>query len=294
MRDRRLRGGFTLIELLVVIAIIAILIALLVPAVQKVREAATRTQCENNIKQVALATHSYHDAYNILPEQKGIQESSWMYKILPYIEQEAMYNAAKTDPQMYNTPVTVFICPSDPRGLEGASSLQFGVTKYAMTSYLGVAGKNSADFPDNGSIGCWFSNGPRSVRLKEIIDGTSNTIIIGERPPGGGGNGNPDPLYWGWWAYADFDNVGWSIGSSSYWVVSTKQLGKACQNPSYFAPREIGDDCGVNHFWSVHNGGGFFAFGDGSVHFLDYTIGTTILPKLATRNGGEPDGVVPQ
>ena len=293
MRNGSRSKGFTLIELLVVIAIIAILIAMLVPAVQKVRESASRTTCENNLKHIALAAHSYHDVYNILPEQKGSQQNSWMYRILPYVEQEPMFNAARTDPTQYNTPVTVFVCPSDPRDLVAASSLQFGVTKYAMTSYLGVAGRNSSDFPDNGSIGCYFNNGPRSVRLKEIIDGTSNTIIIGERPPGGGGQGNPDPLFWGWWAYADFDNFVWAVGSNAYWVVSSNQQGKACQSPAYFGPRVIGDDCGVNHFWSVHSGGGFFAFGDGSVHFLEYGIGATILPKLATRNGGEPDGVPP-
>ena len=156
-----------------------------------------------------------------------------------------------------------------------------------MTSYLGVVGRDYADMPDNGIIGCYRPNGPRRsvVKMNEITDGTSNTIMIGERPPGGGNNGNPDPLYWGWWAYSDFDSVLWAKNGAS--PVSTNTLGKSCPGVNYFSPGNINNSCDVDHFWSVHPGGGHFAFADGSVKFFEYTIGTTILPQLATRNGGE-------
>ena len=114
----RHRSAFTLIELLVVIAIIAILIALLVHAEKKVREAASRTTCVNNIKQVVLAAQNYHTAKNIFPEHSCIDEIHvWMYDILPYIEKQDIYDAAARDPNYYKTPIPVYLCPSDPRPL---------------------------------------------------------------------------------------------------------------------------------------------------------------------------------
>src|SRR5580692_811963 len=107
----RRRYGFTLIELLVVIAIIAILIALLVPAVQKVRAAAAMTQCINNMKQLALANHNYHDAYKVFPvEQNGISLVSWTTQVLPYCEQQDAVNALPGTVAM----LTVLLCPGRP------------------------------------------------------------------------------------------------------------------------------------------------------------------------------------
>src|SRR5436189_65320 len=116
----RAPSGFTLIELLVVIAIIAILIALLVPAVQKVREAASRTTCENNLKQVLLATHNYHTAKGIFPEHSCLNDKgnpderqTWLFQLLPYVEKQDLYQEAQTDPAKYKTPIATFLCPSD-------------------------------------------------------------------------------------------------------------------------------------------------------------------------------------
>ena len=108
--------------------------------------------------------------------------------------------------------------------------------------------------------------------------------MIGERPPGGDALASSDPLYWGWWAYDDFDCVLWAISSRK--PVAENQ-GKPCPGVAYFSPGNINNDCDVDHFWSVHPGGGSFAFADGSVRFLDYAVGPTLLPQLATRNGGE-------
>src|SRR4051794_36313455 len=140
----RLRSAFTLIELLVVIAIIAILIALLVPAVQKVREAASRTTCVNNMRQIVLAAHSFHQVKNIFPEHTCVDELHvWMYDLLPYVEKKDVYDAAAKDTKYYKTPIPVFLCPSDPRPLSNLISALYSdpnlkePAKYAMTSYLG-------------------------------------------------------------------------------------------------------------------------------------------------------------
>jgi prepilin-type N-terminal cleavage/methylation domain-containing protein/prepilin-type processing-associated H-X9-DG protein len=263
------RAAFTLIELLVVIAIIAILIALLVPAVQKVREAASRTQCINNLKQVGLALHGYHDTMKRLPY--GGSSGYWMRDILSFVEQDAVKKNNITSAKL-----NVYFCPSEPR-----SNSPVWNNSYGTHTYPGVAGTSSFDYPDTGIFGWRVS--PTGLKITQITDGTSNTLMVGERPPS-------SDLYWGWWYSTNFDVICWAIDSGfNAFPTGTNTNGASytCPTPAYFSPGRGADDCSFNHFWSYHSGGANFLMADGTARFYSYSIGTTALPKLASYAGNE-------
>jgi len=265
--NRPARRAFTLIELLVVIAIIAILIGLLLPAVQKVRDAAARTQCQNNLKQIALACHAYHDALRGFPTFS----QRWMTRILPFMEQD---NLAVS--RAFGAPVRPYLCPAVKYEEPFTSGGTFG-----LTAYLAVTGDRYSDVAADGDTGILgvFPNQP--VRMVAVTDGASNTLLVGERPPVAAG-------FWGWYSFGDFDTHLWARAIAP----SDKGFAECGNQPAHFMPprqadAEDVDGCDRFHFWSKHTGGGNFALADGSVRFFDYAAGTTVLPLMATRARGE-------
>jgi prepilin-type N-terminal cleavage/methylation domain-containing protein len=187
------RSGFTLIELLVVIAIIAVLIGLLMPAVQKVREAAARTQTINNLKQLTLACHNYHDSFQRIP-LNGAQASTdprtwcWAFQILPYVEQTGMFEAVTNPGQSYlnavqNLPVKIFNCPAR------THAQYFGNTysTYNNTQLVGPALDYALNSWTNGFAGTYAPNQantiatPITMAVVTVNNGTSNTILLGEK-----------------------------------------------------------------------------------------------------------------
>jgi prepilin-type N-terminal cleavage/methylation domain-containing protein/prepilin-type processing-associated H-X9-DG protein len=296
----RLKRGFTLIELLVVIAIIAVLIGLLLPAVQKIREAANRLSCTNNLKQIVLAAHNFHDAQGRFPGnsqdeggwdwnyQRNRRSWSWLARLLPYVEQDALYQEAKIDTntlaqsQTYlATGLAVFFCPSDNsrslhpsinranlQGVPIATSNYKGVTGdcWCWGTYANKCAANCNGLTAGNGV---FSRGdvksPR--RLAEITDGTSNTFFAGEDVP--------------------------EIDAHCTWPYANGTLGTGAIPPNVMKrPNGTTYDPYLNwpeiySFRSRHAGGLNFGFADGSVHFISASIPLPIYRALATIHGGE-------
>jgi prepilin-type N-terminal cleavage/methylation domain-containing protein len=329
MRRLRYRSGFTLIELLVVIAIIAILIGLLLPAVQKVRDAAARAQCQNNLKQIGLALHNYHDVNKKFPPALNRDRVnnggtggrywywSWMARILQYIEGGNLWRAADTfaavdDAKAFTYPspyhswnpwgnfaitsgnvapinpafgaiVQTYSCPSDGRTLSAQSiPTGYGSTwaSVGLAGYVGVSGLTAASALNNPGDKSGIIYMASKTRMGDIIDGTSNTLLAGERPPS-------KDMYYGWWfAGAGFNNTG--VGDV---VLGARETNYAtslgCPTTRVgLLPGNPNDDCSQATFWSMHEAGANFLLGDGSVRFVTYSA-NNFLPALATRNGGE-------
>jgi prepilin-type processing-associated H-X9-DG protein/prepilin-type N-terminal cleavage/methylation domain-containing protein len=302
-RCRRSGPAFTLIELLVVIAIIAILIVLLLPAVQKVRESAARAQCLNNLHQIVLAAHGYHDAYGHFPGnsqdeggwdwnyQKNRRSWSWLARLLPHLEQANLYAAAGIDTNTFlqsqaylTTGLPVFFCPSDNaitlnpstnranlQGVPIATSNYKGVTgdSWAYGTYVNHANLGDGLVTGNGLFTRGDNLSPRSPkRLGSIKDGTSNTFMVGEDIP--------------------------EINAHCAWPYANGSLGTCAippnvmKNPTTGLPYEPYNDWPyIYSFRSRHPGGLNFAFADGSVRFISDTIPLTTYRALATINGGE-------
>jgi prepilin-type processing-associated H-X9-DG protein len=284
------RIASSLIELLVVIAIIAILMGLLLSAVQQARAAAARASCSNNVRQLGLALHQYHNAHHQFPPGCSYREGrdpyphmGWATRLLPYLEQERLWQVTVeaygkerffevVPPHLGLAAVLpVLTCPSDGRLTVAAD---FGPFSAAGGSYLGVEG---IDHLARG--GTLFLDS--QVRLAEIKDGTSNTLLVGERPPNAQRN-------YGWW-YAGW---GQARNGSAEMILGvnevkvTKEFPQCPRGPYRYGPGRLDDDCDTFHFWSLHPGGAHFLFADGSVRFLTYGA-EPILPALSTRAGGE-------
>jgi len=304
---QRRRAGFTLIELLVVIAIIAVLIALLLPAVQQAREAARRMQCKNNLKQLTLATHNYHDVYLAFPPSStggGAGAHGIWIRMTPFYEQGNLYDQYNFDvgygpnsAVVRPTRLSVLLCPSGtvektlstaaneidvqtthyygnpgPIGVNGYSTGTDGVTSQnRSTSYRrDTSRENLSTFGELAQDGLFQLRG--ELGFGDITDGTSNTICHGEI------SWNDYPFYRAWHRGLD-----WFSGAV---LLSTKNhkypinIGK--KNPAFAMQFNNGG------YGSEHPGGAHFSFADGSVHFIAESISIPLYLALASRNGREP------
>jgi prepilin-type N-terminal cleavage/methylation domain-containing protein/prepilin-type processing-associated H-X9-DG protein len=287
--------GFTLIELLVVIAIISVLIGLLLPAVQKVREAANRSRCQNNLKQMGLACHAYHDANQGLPpgyKATGPSSSTspgwgWATFLLPYIEQNNLYQQINLDAPLEGQPaiqsiVDLYLCPSDTPGssafaVTDASSAT--ICTAAPSSYAATCGSDASEVDDITGNGIFYRNS--KTRFAEITDGTSTTTMIGDR------------------AWADTNGI-WAgapdvavtrPGLTNPWRNATGPAQALVLVHNNWINIKSDADGGLDDFSSKHPGGANLLFADGSVRFIRSITadGPVHLAfwAMGTRAGGE-------
>jgi prepilin-type N-terminal cleavage/methylation domain-containing protein/prepilin-type processing-associated H-X9-DG protein len=318
-----IRRAFTLIELLVVIAIIGVLIGLLLPAVQKVRESANKARCANNLKQMGLAMHNFQEQYGQFPPGLGatgdkmlpgmpnyasktnppnLRFCSWHTHLLPFLEQQQLYDGIHprviptTFKLMMDNPVHQFTCPSDPKHLKSDNM-------WPITTYRGVRGLDRPNMqnteltgdPNAEGILYWRSN----VKPIHVTDGLSNTLLIGE-------TGHTDWAggYRGTWYATVNETLGFNTdpfhvvcGTYMTQSIMISTLGGGAGDPCplpavYREPFKPSNQCNYDSFWSCHPRGCNFAFADGSVRFLPYTA-ASVLPALSTRNAGDSVGDLP-
>jgi prepilin-type processing-associated H-X9-DG protein len=298
--------GFTLVELLVVTGVIAILISLLLPAVQSAREAARRTQCRNNLKQIGIALHNYHDVLRLFPPgyvagSADLTSTSpgwgWGAMLLPYLEQSALYRKldfrlSLTDPKNA-TPVAMFlsgfVCPSDiystsPFTIASDAAGAMPVVQVAPSSYVGCVGNDSSAVDDNTVPwnGILYRNS--KTRVSDITDGTAYTIVVGERA----------------WCQV---NGTW-IGAPNTGLIQAGKLNRNAPTTETAAFAILGhahfinglgqdNDANMDDFSSMHPAGAHCLFADGSVRYLQSTFTDdpagwpAIVQAMGTRAGGE-------
>lgn len=310
----RFRRGFSLVELLVVIAIVGMLVALLLPAVMAARESARRTQCTNNLKQMGVACQQYHDATRSFPPGycaagayiDGATDMSpgwgWQAFLLPYIEQRPVYESINfclgieypANAKAVQTAIPLYVCPSDslppsPYAVPDASGKPAALA--ASSSYAACIGSDDSDVAGAIGSGIFYRNS--GTRLAEILDGTSVTILIGEKAWA-----NQYTV----WAGAinrgvverGKDNRCQPVVPGVYYPAPALVLSHAHLNNADFD----GDgSAGMDDFSSMHVAGSNFVFADGSVHFIQsisadglsgaYTSEDVIFQRLGTRAGGE-------
>jgi len=311
MRDRaggKGVAGFTLIELLVVITIIAVLVGLLLPAVQSAREAARRAQCSNNLKQMGLAMHGYHDTHGKFPSAyvSAVAEGvlnypelgpgwGWGAMILGQMEQRALANAINFSLQIIDagsmtargTVVSVYLCPSStsdgPVILRRSEKGPPVASDIAPGQYIASAGQGEVEDVPGDNNGVLYRNS--AIGLRDITDGASQTLLLGER------SRNVCDATW--------------VGAVPSVIICTKPGWgvRDCATSNVMVMANTGpweDERWVNtpnhknskthYFWSLHPGGCNFVMGDGSVRFIKDTVNPQAFSAIATRGGGEVVG----
>jgi len=307
--------GFTLVELLVVIAIIGILIALLLPAVQAAREAARRMQCSNNLKQLALATHNYHDRLRSFPpgtllkrffnHRPWLRGPSLFIFILNEMEQTSLHGQLDLE-DPYNNELNgenalsalvlpVLVCPSDvmeQNPVEKTGSARWhGLTSYGGNGGTGGTNRFLCNVNPQIADGMFFETGPRSfpdpnqspVRIADVTDGTSNTLFFGERShvdeefdAWATANGEQLIGEYGWWHTCG----GLAILDATMTTLARLNYETDTSDPEFACLR-------LSAFGSFHPGGANFALVDGSVRFISETIEMDTYRALSTRRGNE-------
>ncbi|MGQ0635114.1 MAG: DUF1559 family PulG-like putative transporter [Planctomycetaceae bacterium] len=308
-RRQPIRRAFTLIELLVVIAIIAVLIALLLPAVQQAREAARRTQCKNNLKQIGLALHNYESSFNLFPSSStsGFGRGVWNYPgtgptdpsihlhsfaslILPQIDQSNLYNqinykVSSLDPANRNSAsqiLSFYRCPSyagrdyssDPLYVTGAGFDRFAIRNYVCLGAKTVLGLSGA-IPAEGVM----YPGSRTT-FRDITDGTSNTVMLAETR-------DENSAVWIDGTSAAVAARWFDMLSPPLFAGQTNSINYTPYFPGGIFPNSIGQLWGPSSF---HTGGAHHLLGDGAVRFLSQNLNANVYDALASRNGGEVVG----
>jgi prepilin-type N-terminal cleavage/methylation domain-containing protein/prepilin-type processing-associated H-X9-DG protein len=292
------RFGVSLIEMIVALGIVGLIASLLLPAIQRAREAAARSGCLNNLRQMGMALHNYYGLHGTFPPPDSASSSApggqytpmstlnWFTWILPEIDQSPLWDASQaaflSDPTTFHNPphaalsvaLKAYVCPDDTRLLSPLVDRD-GI-EAAYTSYLGVSG--ALGFKDGVLVR--FTTG---VRLTDITDGTSRTLMVGERPP-------PDTLQAGWWYTWERPDGYWGnlYGPDGVSPAAAASVtpGEVCLPPFLFGPGVTSNPCDRLHFWSLHPGGANFLVADGSARFLPYAA-SPIIAALATRAGDE-------
>jgi prepilin-type N-terminal cleavage/methylation domain-containing protein/prepilin-type processing-associated H-X9-DG protein len=311
MSHRNRASAFTLVELLIVVALLGVLVGLLVPAMQKAREAANRNTCQNNLRQIAAALHNYHDEQGAFPAGyiasgpyvDGATDTSpgwgWGAMILPYVELGRVYEAlnlslpieAPENARAVKTVLSVYRCPSDVWPTDTFpinDGLGNTLATVAPSSYAGCVGNDESEVTDSAGNGVLFRNS--SVRMTDVTDGTSTTILVGERA----------------WS----QSCGTWAGAVNTGVIQRGMMNSNPGNPLGSMPAPVlvlvhahlnntqGDtDGGLDDYSSMHDNGSYMAFVDGSVRFVrtishdnpdgTYTGEGVIFQGMATRARGE-------